>query len=172
LVTTDVPLGWHQVWLAANADVPIYVHRRVWDQTATPLRSIINRGSGAQTPGNQERLESVVDSNSSAHISTTATLDGIPVSIKRLRRELDVAISEEDYKTAARIRDHPFMQLYAHIEKAEREGREAHSKLLRDDLCTLILQQHDLNQRHQEEWQELLLFPNITDNNIKTLGSS
>lgn len=33
-------------------------------------------------------------------------------AIKLLKRELAVAIREEDYSTAARIRDHPFMRMY------------------------------------------------------------
>lgn len=32
--------------------------------------------------------------------------------IKLLKRKLAVAVSEEDYPAAARIRDHPYMKLY------------------------------------------------------------
>ncbi len=35
-----------------------------------------------------------------------------PEPIKRLKRELQVALHEEDYGAAIRIRDHPFMALY------------------------------------------------------------
>ena len=40
--------------------------------------------------------------------------------IMRLKREMAVALGEEDYNTAARIRDHPFMQLYLSIYEALR----------------------------------------------------
>lgn len=32
--------------------------------------------------------------------------------IKLLKREMSVAVTEEDYSTAAQIRDHPYMKLY------------------------------------------------------------
>ena len=35
--------------------------------------------------------------------------------IKRLKRQMAVAISEEDYTTAAKIRDHPYMTKYKMI---------------------------------------------------------
>ena len=41
--------------------------------------------------------------------------------IKRLKREMSVALSEEDYATAARIRDHPYIQLYLSINEALRK---------------------------------------------------
>jgi hypothetical protein len=41
--------------------------------------------------------------------------------IKRLKREMSVALSEEDYVTAARIRDHPYIQLYLSINEALRK---------------------------------------------------
>lgn len=40
--------------------------------------------------------------------------------IKRLKREMRVALSEEDFATCARIRDHPYMQLYLSIHEALR----------------------------------------------------
>ena len=41
--------------------------------------------------------------------------------IKRLKREMSVALGEEDYATAARIRDHPYVQLYLSINEALRK---------------------------------------------------
>ena len=33
-------------------------------------------------------------------------------AVKLLKRKLALAVSEEDYHMAARIRDHPYMKLY------------------------------------------------------------
>ena len=38
------------------------------------------------------------------------------MAIKLLKRELEVAVSEENYKEATRIRDHPWMRMSSDIE--------------------------------------------------------
>ena len=60
----------------------------------------------------------------STRILTTGLLrfrPGDAEPIKRLKREMSVALSEEDYATAARIRDHPYIQLYLSINEALRK---------------------------------------------------
>lgn len=37
------------------------------------------------------------------------------LEVSLLKRELQVAVTEEDYSLAARIRDHPYMRLYSEI---------------------------------------------------------
>ena len=63
---------------------------------------------------------------------------GDPEPIKRLKRELQVALSEEDYGAAIRIRDHPFMKLYTEIESKEDEGNLEEAEILRDELLKAI----------------------------------
>mmetsp|Transcript_45275 Transcript_45275/g.75525 ORF Transcript_45275/g.75525 Transcript_45275/m.75525 type:complete len:398 (+) Transcript_45275:128-1321(+) len=168
------------VWLSMKTNVPIYVHRGVWDQVTLPIGDVVNKVSNddPRAPvGSNERPESqnqVVESQSSreadSRTSASTTLP-IPECIRRLKRELRVAISEEDYKTAARIRDHPFLHMYSHIEMAEKEGRTTHSKGLWAELLTLIDQQQDLNQRHELEWKKI--FTSDTEiSNLEQLGSS
>ena len=36
-------------------------------------------------------------------------------AVKLLKRKLSLAVSEEDYGTAAKIRDHPYMKLYKEL---------------------------------------------------------
>ena len=38
-----------------------------------------------------------------------------PEPLKRLKMEMRVALKEEDYGAAARIRDHPFMRMHLRI---------------------------------------------------------
>eukprot|EP00976_Prorocentrum_cordatum_P078197 1183003-Prorocentrum_minimum.AAC.4 len=177
------------VWLAINENVPIYVNRDVWDQVSLPLGSVVNRRSTNNNTnasgGNHDSLswqEQTADGQTGSHqaevpASTTPTpspvVNLIPESIQRLKREMAVAIAEEDYKTAAKIRDHPFMQLYALIEQAEKEGRVVHSKRLRDDLSAFIAQQYNLTLRHEEEWQNLTRASPLSDfNGTEQLGSA
>jgi hypothetical protein len=73
---------------------------------------------------------------------------GDPEPIKRLKRELHVAVGEEDYAAAARLRDHPFMRLYAQLKSAEAGGHFAQGKALRHELLHLITSQQQLNAAH------------------------
>ena len=47
-----------------------------------------------------------------------------------VKREMAVALSEEDYVTAARIRDHPFMKLAVKIIEERLAGRESEAAAL------------------------------------------
>lgn len=43
--------------------------------------------------------------------------------IRRLKREMSVAVAEEDYETAKRLRDHPYMQKYKLMQEHKDAGR-------------------------------------------------
>ena len=58
--------------------------------------------------------------------------------VKRLKRELGVALSEEDYATAARIRDHPYMKMHARTVECWREGRLSEAMRLEEELDRAI----------------------------------
>ena len=73
---------------------------------------------------------------------------GDPEPIKRLKRELRVAVGEEDYAAAARVRDHPFMRLYVQLKGAEAGGHLAQGKALRHQLMYVIASQQQLNAAH------------------------
>lgn len=45
--------------------------------------------------------------------------------IRRLKREMSVAVAEEDYETAKRLRDHPYMQKYKLMQEFKSAGRHA-----------------------------------------------
>jgi len=57
----------------------------------------------------------------SIHAVAPVRRPGDAEPIKRLKREMSVALGEEDYATAARIRDHPYVQLYLSINEALRK---------------------------------------------------
>lgn len=61
-----------------------------------------------------------------------------PDPIKRLKREMEVALSEEDYASAARIRDHPFMQLHVRLVEAARGGNAQRARALEVQLQRAI----------------------------------
>ena len=64
--------------------------------------------------------------------------NGDPEPIKRLKRELQVALAEEDYAAAIRIRDHPFMVLYSEIEARRSDGDEEEAEILSEELRRAI----------------------------------
>ena len=61
-----------------------------------------------------------------------------PEPVKRLKREMAVALSEEDYSSAARIRDHPFMKLAVQIMEERLAGRETEAKALQVKLQNAV----------------------------------
>jgi hypothetical protein len=75
---------------------------------------------------------------------------GDPEPIKRLKRELRVAVAEEDYAAAARVRDHPFMRLYATMKVAQQAGHFAQGNALYRELQVLIASQQQLNAAHTQ----------------------
>lgn len=61
-----------------------------------------------------------------------------PEPVKRLKREMAVALSEEDYTSAARIRDHPFMKLAVQIAEERAAGRESEAEALQVKLHNAV----------------------------------
>eukprot|EP00793_Prasinoderma_coloniale_P003827 PRCOL_00003204-RA len=86
------------------------------------------------TGGSAAKLTPV--NSDSAPLETLFTDDREPV--KRLKRELGVAISEEDYTTAARIRDHPYMKIHVRTVECWRGGRLSEAMQLEEELDRAI----------------------------------
>lgn len=61
-----------------------------------------------------------------------------PEPVKRLKREMAVALSEEDYVSAARIRDHPFMKLAVQIIQEKLAGRDSEAEALQAELEKVV----------------------------------
>lgn len=90
------------------------------------------------------RTRCVCDLNTgSKHVCPCVPRPDDPDAIKLLKRELAVAVREEDYRAAARIRDHPYMVLYRRMAALRSEGmlREA------DDVSTELWSLIALNQQ-------------------------
>lgn len=129
------------VFLALKHGAPIYIHQQVWDTVSAPLDELkenaqwqmshVNRelrvhregeeyegaavlGGGADQQSNRKKLDV-------ATLMTTVRRSD-PEPLKLLKMELKVAIAEEDYLAAARIRDHVFMKLSVAAATAKEEG--------------------------------------------------
>ncbi|PNW85377.1 hypothetical protein CHLRE_03g183550v5 [Chlamydomonas reinhardtii] len=63
-------------------------------------------------------------------------------AIKLLKRELAVAVREEDYAAAIRLRDHPFMQMYRRIEALNHLGRGEEATRLQNELVAMVQRTH------------------------------
>ncbi|GIL73015.1 hypothetical protein Vretimale_4650 [Volvox reticuliferus] len=70
--------------------------------------------------------------------------------IKLLKRELAIAVHEEDYVVAARLRDHPYMQLYRRIEAFQLLGRATEAQALQQDLANMVARKQQLQPMHRE----------------------
>jgi len=111
------------LWLAGMSSCPVFVHKHVWSQASVPLRTLL---ISLGTPYGATKVK-----------STPAEREE-PETIKKLKRELGVAIAEEDYTTAARLRDHPFMKLQSQIEIHKKEGNVVKADKMKRDLDLLI----------------------------------
>jgi bifunctional DNase/RNase len=129
------------VFLALKYGAPIFIHKKVWDAVAAPLEELketaqwqmahVNRELKAHRQGDE--YEGAVLSGGNfeqqagrtkldvARLMTTVRRSD-PEPLKLLKMELKVAIAEEDYAAAARIRDHVFMKLSVAAATASSEG--------------------------------------------------
>ena len=125
------------MWLASRQNCPIFVHKDVWEEASAPIDSVVEVEDPSSVLEGVDSQE-VVD-------PLRAIVHGDPEPIKRLKRELGVAITEEDYESAARIRDHPYMKIYANMVEAGREGNHNEKARLEKELLNLISQQEGLS---------------------------
>lgn len=84
-----------------------------------------------------------------------AIKDSDPEPIKRLKRELGVAVRDEDYSQAARIRDHPYMRQYRRIVAQREEGLEAEAGRMEAELMKQIQRDEANSTRGQGQGQQL-----------------
>ena len=73
-----------------------------------------------------------------AHASPLTLRAEDPEAIKLLKRELAIAVGEEDYRAAIRIRDHPYMQLYRRMQTFVHFGRQQEAEDLEAELHHMI----------------------------------
>lgn len=109
------------MWIAMEHGAPIYVARSVWEESAVSAEDVGAPGTGlsrAKAAAEQNREEEE-DKDERWDI-----MPGDPEPIKRLKRELAVALQEEDYDQAARLRDHEYLSLYLQAVKAGEAGDE------------------------------------------------
>lgn len=129
-------------FLALKAGAPMYVKKSVWEACATPLRN-----SSTWPAVNHIRKEEdrrAVSSSSSSERRAggreqVAQLnpESLP-AIRLLMREMEVAVSDEDYEQAARLRDHPWMRLAEDINMHWSIGYYDQAHKLMSDLRMLI----------------------------------
>jgi len=130
------------VWLALQSKCPVYVSKSVWDLAAVPLSKLVAMSDDQDLEGNAQQMffsdEDAIELEGDAEMPHLGLKHEDPEPIKRLKRELKVALTEEDYKDAVRIRDHPFMILYNKIEKHREEGNIEDAEILSEELRRAI----------------------------------
>ncbi|BDA46277.1 hypothetical protein COCOBI_08-3690 [Coccomyxa sp. Obi] len=120
-------------WLALKSRCPVYVRKSVWEAHAMPMKQTAQSGGTASVVIGAERAQ--------VENPLTSISGDEPEPLKRLKREMGVALHEEDYATAARIRDHPFMQLHMRILEHRKHNREEAARSMERDLEDLIEKQ-------------------------------
>lgn len=126
-------------FLALKAQAPIYVNKSVWDSCSTPLR---NSSTWAtvnyiETQRESQRRSGTVERSRSGSSQNHPSPESLP-AIRLLMREMEVAVREEDYEQAAKIRDHPWMRLAEDINMHRSIGYYDQAHKLFADLKGLI----------------------------------
>ncbi|KAK9863449.1 hypothetical protein WJX84_004880 [Apatococcus fuscideae] len=117
------------VWLAQKTHAPMYVHKQVWRENSTPLTHVSRDETRTPLQEAQAALQ-MTRAKLEKHFSSTSPDANTyirwddPEPVKRLKREMQVALNEEDYIAAVRIRDHPFMKLHREIQMLRRAGQQ------------------------------------------------
>lgn len=142
-------------WLALKAKSPIYVHKSVWEDSAMVLREI-QRGAEQRQPeaGLRDKGQAgglLVGEAADGELLTptvimTTPRPADPEPLKRLKMEMRVALKDEDYAAAARIRDHPWMRLHLSSLQALQQGDEEEAGRCEAQL-TAAISQHEREER-------------------------
>lgn len=152
-------------WLALKSKAPIYIHQQVWEDSAMLLREIqrtaeSQRQAEAQLREKTQemvRLAGQMDADmagaSAGEVSPQAIMTtprpADPEPLKRLKMEMRVALKDEDYAAAARIRDHPWMRLHLSCLKARQRGDEDEAERCERQLQAAI-SRHELEEERQQ----------------------
>ncbi|KAF8067229.1 hypothetical protein HT031_002276 [Scenedesmus sp. PABB004] len=125
-------------FLALKAKAPMYVKRTVWDACSAPLRNSSTWATVNYVEGQREaaRRAGALEKRSASAAAGPAP-DTLP-AIRLLMREMEVAVREEDYAAAARLRDHPWMRLAEDINMHRSIGYYDQAHKLMGDLRRLI----------------------------------
>ncbi|DBB13695.1 TPA: hypothetical protein ACH3X3_000713 [Trebouxia sp. C0006] len=127
------------MWLSFQAKCPLYVHQRIWRHHRSRTRELVQGDdeTARYLLGPDAAAATESEDLTGTKMFTTIRQDD-PEPVKRLKREMAVALSEEDYSSAARIRDHPFMKLAVQIMEERLAGRETEAKALQVKLQNAV----------------------------------
>lgn len=131
------------VWLAQKTNAPIFVHKQIWEHHSVQLGSVEKEQFQAhlrQKQALQEIKLKMEQHFSSLPDPNTHIRHDDPDPVKRLKREMQVALKEEDYISAVRIRDHPFMKLSREILNQQAQGNQEGVIMLQNELQSAINQ--------------------------------
>jgi len=149
------------IWMALKSHRPIYVHNRVWEAARASMqkgdldprpepsgapgptlgeawRASSRAAEGAGGPGSGVAGPPGEPESLGGRIPATHISSEDPEAIRLLKRELDVALHEEDYDAAARLRDHPYLRLHAEVRSLREAGQEAEARAAEARLRALI----------------------------------
>uniref|UniRef100_A0A383VQ72 BFN domain-containing protein n=1 Tax=Tetradesmus obliquus TaxID=3088 RepID=A0A383VQ72_TETOB len=129
-------------FLALKAKAPIYVKKSVWEACSTSLRhsstwATVNYIEGQRESQRRAGLERRGSGSAQQGSSSQPSPESLP-AIRLLMREMEVAVREEDYAAAARLRDHPWMRLAEDINMHRSIGYFDQADKLMADLSRLI----------------------------------
>ncbi|CAG9463652.1 unnamed protein product [Pedinophyceae sp. YPF-701] len=156
-------------WLALKSGCPLYVSKVVWEEAAmyvgdlsslppgtvqqinspepqpqpaqsirrTPEEQDARMPAASKILGNVSQLMAEMPPN--ANVLTTITVEDHP-TVRLLKRQVEVAIAEEDYERAASLRDHPILATYASMMEARADGAVSRARELEEKMLQEIAQ--------------------------------
>lgn len=139
-------------YLANKVKAPMYIARDVWEKSASPLSEseafkVVRHAQEIQrqqVQQNQRLAAARSAANTASALAGFATSSEVSKAaralpcIELLVRELEVAVHEENYAEAARLRDHPFIRLCQDIDMSENIGYAAEAQRLYAELLRLV----------------------------------
>lgn len=155
-------------WLAIKFKIPMYVHKSVWEAEAKTLQDstgykVVQRTNSPQSwatsmGGPLDMMTAqyfVSDVNAENTIGALhAQLHGelhllkdpeLLEEVQLLKKQLEVAVKEENYTAAIALRDHPYMQLSNKIKRAMDYAEIEPAQQMYDELEQLIMQSRQRN---------------------------
>jgi len=134
------------MFLARRLGKPIFVSGSVWENASRPAADILptdssKSSSESSSGGSASNAASRMRSSMFKEAAATEDADpryeivsGDPDRIKWLKRQLSVALNEEDYEKAAELRDNHFFAKYLEAIKAGEDGQSGEKRKLLNEL--------------------------------------
>lgn len=166
------------MFLAYKLKKPIFVSSSVWDDASRPAADILPPAEGSEGSRRMQdagsasrawyRARGSVGEEATASEDVDPRYDIVgndPDRIKWLKRQLSVALNEEDYEKAAELRDNKFFAKYLEAIKAGENGRADMKRQLLAEL------KHEIDEEERQESESASTASSRAESSSSSSGS-